>query len=152
MDQPLPAKPRLWTPNQVFWIGFAFGWPGAVAMACANWARAGRGRKAAIHIGLGLAALVAYSLLAFHLNGKNLLLPLLINLLILYYLRDNLMRDLPPKGSYPSPGVLRGAALCLAILFVYLAALFAFLFVATFFDILQGHPPVFLLPGAPPCG
>lgn len=147
-NQPaVPAYPRLWTPNQVFWIGFLFGWPGSITLAVIDWIRIGRDRKALVHVGLGLVMLVAYSILAFSLQGNSPLLPLLINILILYYLKDTLGRDLPPTSSYRSPGIFRGILICLASLLVYVAAVFTFLLGVTFLEALQPQP---LLP--PPGG
>lgn len=130
------SLPRLWKPNQVFWIGFLFGWPGAVVLACLDWLRIGRREKALWHMLGGLAAALVYTLGIWFIPDNTRILPLLVNILILFYLKDRLGCDLPPfdSGQYQPASIWRGILICLAALVVYLSAVFVLAFGLTMLE------------------
>jgi hypothetical protein len=144
MEQPVTFLPRLWKPNQVFWIGFLFGWPGAIVLACMNWARIGKREKAMLHLAAALPVTLVYTIMIWSLPESSLLLPLFINVLILYYLKERLDRDMPSfrDGLYMSAGWLRGSLICIGILMIYLACIFSFVIALSGMGILPGPPPV----------
>lgn len=101
---------KLWTPKNIFWLGFFLGWPTALVLCIINWFRMGLRKKGFVFIGGGLVALVLFFTANSAFPGNSSTLPLFIlNLLLLASLQSLMNTDLMilgyPNANYRQAGI-----------------------------------------------
>ena len=132
VSPPTPASReiKLWSPKNIFWLGFFLGWPTSLVLCIINWFRMGLRKKAFIFSGGGLVAMILFFTASMEMPESSSRFPLVIlNLLLLASLQSLMNNDFTSLGytsaSYRPAGI--GWGILVGVL--TLAAIFASIFI-----------------------
>ena len=93
----MPASPpvKLWKPTTIGWVTFFLGFPGGIVLAAINWMRMGMRDKAIWHLVGGAVGTLLIILFVAFVPGNSMRLPsLLLNILVIYYLWNQIKTDI----------------------------------------------------------
>jgi hypothetical protein len=135
LAQPLASSPpvKLWTPGVIAGISFFLGFPAGIVLASLNWMRMKMNNKALTHLiagAVGTFVLVVVLLLIPGNVGR--FLALAINLGTLFYLRQQMNRDLDhfkASNMVEKANDLGGCLIGLGIFILFLILAFGLAFV-----------------------
>lgn len=136
-----PAQPpvKLWTPGLIAGVSFFLGFPAGIVLASINWMRMKMKDKATMHlVGGGVVTLVFILLLVFTPSTVGRGLGLLFNLGTLFYLQQQMKKDLEAfqlSTKVEKAGELGGCLIGLGILLAFLIVFVVLVFGLTMIGI-----------------
>lgn len=135
MQAPTPSSPpvKLWTPGFIAGVTFLLGFPAGIVIACINWMRMKMNDKAVLHLFIGAAGTVVFTIILILLpSTPGRVLGLLGNLGVLYYLRQGMKKDLENfklSNSVEDAGQLGGCLIGLGTLVLLFILVFGLAFI-----------------------
>lgn len=129
-----PSMPsvKLWTPGFIAGVTFLLGFPAGIVLASINWYRMKKDDEGLIHlIGGGVAAIVFMFVLLFLPGTASRGVGLLVNLGVLFYLRQRMKRDMEVykiSNTVEDAGQMGGCLIGLGAMVLFLLVGFVIVF------------------------
>jgi len=119
---------KLWTPGFIAGVTFLLGFPAGIVIASINWMRMNLSNKALIHLVVGAVGSFIFVIVLILMPGNAARgLGLLVNLGILFYLRQQMIKDLAGfkvSNNVQDAGQLGGCLIGLGMVILYLMLAF----------------------------
>jgi len=137
----MPSSPpiKLWTPGFIAGVTFLLGFPAGIVIASINWMRMNLNNKALVHLiagGVGAIIFVLILMLTPGTAGRSL--GLIVNVGILFYLQQQMKKDLEyfkASNDVENAGQLGGCLIGVGILVLFLVAVFVISFALAFLGV-----------------
>ena len=135
IQPPTPESPpvKLWTPGFIAGVTFLLGFPAGIVIASINWMRMRLNNKALTHLIVGAVGTFIFVVALILIPGAaGRFFGLLVNLGILFYLQQQMKKDLDSfkiSNNVENAGQLGGCLIGLGILVLFLILIFGISFV-----------------------
>lgn len=130
---PASSPVKLWTPGFIAGVTFLLGFPAGIVIASINWMRMNLNNKALVHLIAGAAGTFIFVLVLLLIPGTGgQALGLIVNIGILFYLQQQMKKDLEffkASNAVENAGQVGGCLIGLGILVLFLILVFGLSFV-----------------------
>jgi hypothetical protein len=128
-SMPLSSPIKLWTPGFIAGVTFLLGFPAGIVIASINWMQMNLSSKALIHLVVGAVGTFIFLTVLILIPGNaGRAVGLLVNLGMLFYLRQQMIKDLAGfkvSNNVQDAGQLGGCLIGLGMVVLYLMLVFA---------------------------